>query len=189
MVFWMIQCFERIGWVKDSMTHAQTSVSFLMNRPFERIVWMNDSMTRLIKPLITCICAHYRQTNQICSKLFFLNQSKHILIFIQELCIYKTIAFYDSSLVIKKNCKFFFSGFFSSHPVAYSRPPGRVSAPPRGGAPHRLRTTAITDHLFFHSFGVLLSLLKDMKSKKICICICFMATVYQRKCVSIWKSI
>ncbi len=89
-------------------------------------------MTRLIKPLITCICAHYRQTNQICSKLFFLNQSKHILIFIQELCIYKTIAFYYSSLVIKKICKFFFSGFFSSHPVAYSRPPGRVSAPPRG---------------------------------------------------------
>ncbi len=103
---------------------------------------MNDSMTRLIKPLITCICAHYRQTNQICSKLFFLNQSKHILIFIQELCIYKTIAFYDSSLVIKKICKFFFSGFFSSHPVAYSRPPGRVSAP------HRLRTTALTPPLY-----------------------------------------
>ncbi len=69
---------------------------------------MNDSMTRLIKPLITCICAHYRQTNQICSKLFFFNQSKHILIFIQELCIYKTITFYDSSLVIKKICTFFF---------------------------------------------------------------------------------
>ncbi len=31
-------CFERIGWFKDSMTHAQTSVSFLMNRPFEGIV-------------------------------------------------------------------------------------------------------------------------------------------------------
>ncbi len=45
--------------------------------------------------------------------------------------------------MIKKNCKFFFSGFFSSHPVAYSRPPGRVSAPPRGGAPHRLRTTGL----------------------------------------------
>ncbi len=73
---------------------------------------MNDSMTRLIKPLITCICAHYRQTNQICSKLFFLNQSKHIYIFIQELCIYKTITFYDSSLVIKKNSNFFFAGFF-----------------------------------------------------------------------------
>ncbi len=84
---------------------------------------MNDSMTRLIKPLITCICAHYRQTNQICSKLFFFNQSKHILIFIQELCIYKTITFYDSSLVKKKIGKFFFSIFFSSHPVAYSRPP------------------------------------------------------------------
>ncbi len=106
----------------------------------ESAVWMNDSMTRLIKPLITCICAHYRQTNQICSKLFFLNQSKHILIFIQELCIYKTIAFYDSSLVIKKICKFFFSGFFSSHPVAYSRPPGRVSAPPP-----RLRTTVLDE--------------------------------------------
>ncbi len=106
-------CFEWIGWFKDSMTHAQTSVSFLMNRPFEGIVWMNDSMTRLIKPLITCICAHYRQTNQICSKLFFLNQSKHILIFIQELCIYKTITFYDSSLVIKIFSKFvFFSVFF-----------------------------------------------------------------------------
>ncbi len=132
MVFWMIQCFERIGWVKDSMTHAQTSVSFFMNRPFERIVWMNDSMTRLIKPLITCICAHYRQTNQICSKLFFLNQSKHILIFIQELCIYKTIAFYDSSLVIKKICKFFFRFFFlpSCSLLAPPRESVRGRAPP-----------------------------------------------------------
>ncbi len=83
---------------------------------------MNNSMTRLIKPLITCICAHYRQTNQICSKLFFLNQSKHIYIFIQELCIYKTITFYDSSLVKKKIAHFFFSFYFPSHPVAYSRP-------------------------------------------------------------------
>ncbi len=109
---------------------------------------MNDSMTRLIKPLITCICAHYRQTNQICSKLFFLNQSKHILIFIQELCIYKTIAFYDSSLVIKKISKFFFSGFFSSHPVAYSRPPGRVSAPPRESvrAPPGGRAPPVENH-------------------------------------------
>lgn len=131
----MIQCFERIGWVKDSMTHAQTSVSFLMNRPFERIVWMNDSMTRLIKPLITCICAHYRQTNQICSKLFFFKSVQTHFNFYSGV-IYKTITFYDSSLVIKKICNFFFSGFFSSHPVAYSRPP-------REGAPHRLRTTII----------------------------------------------
>ncbi len=119
---------------------------------------MNDSMTHLIKPLITCICAHYRQTNQICSKLFFFNQSKHILIFIQELCIYKTITFYDSSLVIKKNCKFIFVSFFFSHPVAYSRPP---IPPPResvqGGAPHRLRTTALFYLLLFIMYKILSS--------------------------------
>ncbi len=119
---------------------------------------MNDSMTRLIKPLITCICAHYRQTNQICSKLFFLNQSKHILIFIQELCMYKTITFYDNSLVLKKISKFFFLVFFSSHPVAYSRPSGRVSAP------HRLRTTELedvkstTDHMIMITSFITISL-------------------------------
>ncbi len=43
---------------------------------------------------------------------FFFNQSKHILIFIQELCIYKTITFYDSSLVIKKVHIFCFQFFF-----------------------------------------------------------------------------
>ncbi len=92
---------------------------------------MNDSMTRLIKPLITCICAHFRQTNQICSKLFFLNQSKHILIFIQELCIYKTIAFYDSSLVIKKISKFFFFRFFFLPSCSLLAPPREsVRAPP-----------------------------------------------------------
>ncbi len=122
MVFWMIQCFKRIGWVKDSITHAQTSVSFLMNRPFEGIVWMNDSMTRLIKPRITLhLCSLSTNQYNLFKTLFF-NQSKHIEIFIQELCIYKTITFYDSSLVIKKK-----SLFFPSHPVAYSRPPGRVS--------------------------------------------------------------
>ncbi len=91
---------------------------------------MNDSMTRLIKPLITCICTHFRQTNQICSKLFFLNQSKHILIFIQELCIYKTITFYDSSLVIKKKLQIFFFRFFFLPSCSLL-------------APHRLRTTGL----------------------------------------------
>ncbi len=98
---------------------------------------MNDSMTRLIKPLITCICAHFRQTNQICSKLFFLNQSKHILIFIQELCIYKTITFYDSSLVIKKKKLqiFFFRFFFLPSCSLLAPPRESVRAPPGGRAP------------------------------------------------------
>ncbi len=69
-------------------------------------------------------------TNQsnLFKTLFFKSVQTHFN-FIQELCIYKTITFYDSSLVIKKNCTFFFFRFFFLHPVAYSRPPGRVSPP------------------------------------------------------------
>ena len=46
--------------------------------------------------------AHYRQTNQSVYNLKK-NQTKHIFIFIQELCILKTITFDNSSLLIKKD--------------------------------------------------------------------------------------
>lgn len=111
-------CFEWFSVLNKSFEskiqwpiHKHLSHSWWIGRLNES--WMNDSMTRLIKPLITCICAHYRQTNQICSKLFFFFKSVQTHFnFIQELCIYKTITFYDSSLVIKKICKFFFFRFF-----------------------------------------------------------------------------
>ncbi len=128
-VFWTNRLSQRFNDPCTNICLILDESAVWTNRLNERL---NDSLK---KPLITCICAHFRQTNQICSKLFFLNQSKHILIFIQELCIYKTITFYDSSLVIKKKLQIFFSGFFSSHPVAYSRPPGECRAPPGGRAP------------------------------------------------------
>ncbi len=115
-------CFEWFSVLNESV---ESQIQWPMHKHLSHSWWigrnerLNDSLNK------TAYHLHLRSlsTNQsnLFKTLFFLNQSKHILIFIQELCIYKTITFYDSSLVIKKICIFVFSVFFPSHPVAYSR--------------------------------------------------------------------
>ncbi len=121
--------------ITASIRRGMEVISLWHCAPNERL---NDSLNK------TAYHLHLRSLSTNQSNLFktlFLNQSKHILIFIQELCIYKTITFYDSSLVIKKN-------------VAYSRPAGRV-----GGAPHRLRTTGLKGAPYYHTQVKLFNLL------------------------------
>ncbi len=107
-VFWTNRLSQRFNDPCTNICLILDESAVWTNRLNERL---NDSLNK------TAYHLHLRSLSTNQSNLFktlFLNQSKHILIFIQELCIYKTIAFYDSSLVIKKICKFFFSGFFST---------------------------------------------------------------------------
>ncbi len=122
---------SKIQWPMHNICLILDESAVWTNRLNERL---NDSLNK------TAYHLHLRSlsTNQsnLFKTLFFKSVQTHFNFYSGVMYI-KTIAFYDSSLVIKKISKFFFSGFFSSHPVAYSRPPGRVSAP------HRLRTTVL----------------------------------------------
>ncbi len=137
-VFWTNRLSQRFNDPCTNICLILDESAVWRNRLNERL---NDSLNK------TAYHLHLQSlsTNQsnLFKTLFFKSVQTHFN-FIQELCIYKTITFYDSSLVLKKiSTLFFFQFFFSSHPVAYSRPPRESVRAPLG-----VRAPPVENHCF-----------------------------------------
>ena len=122
-VFWTNRLSQRFNDPFTNICLILDESAVWTNRLNERL---NDSLNK------TAFALTIDKPIKFVQNFFFKSVQTHFN-FYSGVTYIQNFNFYDSSLVIKKKCKFFFSSVFSPlHPVAYSRPPGRVSAPPRG---------------------------------------------------------